>query len=90
MTGFVVDFPYFLRLRREIEADHIGLILMSSAGYDPRVAVNVLEKLGHVKDDSASRNYCRSHPSSNKRSKSLSKASVMQEALAIYQDSIEG
>lgn len=62
---------------------------MGSAGYDPRVAVNVLEKLGHVTDDSASR-YRSNHPSSKKRCKSLSKANVMQEALAIYQDPIEG
>jgi len=29
----------------EIEADHIGLILVASAGYDPRVAPKVLKKV---------------------------------------------
>ncbi|KEH26941.1 peptidase family M48 protein [Medicago truncatula] len=29
----------------EIEADYIGLLLVASAGYDPRVAPNILEKV---------------------------------------------
>ncbi|KAM0843024.1 hypothetical protein ACQ4PT_057972 [Festuca glaucescens] len=32
--------------RQEIEADHIGLMLLAAAGFDPRVALGVHKKLG--------------------------------------------
>ena len=34
--------------RNEGEANHIGLMLMASAGYDPQAAIGVLEKLGQT------------------------------------------
>lgn len=66
----------------EIEADHIGLLLMASAGYDPRVAPMVFEKLRELSGDSALQDYLLTHP----RSKLLSEGSVMQEAIFIYQE----
>ncbi|XP_074363353.1 mitochondrial metalloendopeptidase OMA1-like [Apium graveolens] len=50
-----------IRQRNEMEADYIGLLLMASAGYDPRVAPKMYEMLGH--DDSFESN---SHPSGKK------------------------
>lgn len=81
----------FLRLpfsrRMEMEADYIGLLLMASAGYDPRVAPRVYEKLGKVAGgDSALRDYLSTHPSGKKRSQLLSQAKVMEEALLIYRE----
>jgi metalloendopeptidase OMA1, mitochondrial len=70
----------------EIEADHIGLLLLASAGYDPRVAPSVYEKLGKIGGDSALNNYLSTHPSSKKRAQLLSQASVMNEALKLYRE----
>ncbi|PON69990.1 Peptidase M [Parasponia andersonii] len=80
----------FLRLPfsrgMEMEADYIGLLLMASAGYDPRVAPRVYEKLGKITGDSALRDYLSTHPSGKKRAQLLAQAKVMEEALAIYRD----
>ena len=73
-----------------MEADYIGLLLMASAGYDPRVAPRVYEKLGEITGDSALRDYLSTHPSSKKRSQLLSEAKVMDEALSIYRETIAG
>ncbi|KAK6121723.1 hypothetical protein DH2020_044533 [Rehmannia glutinosa] len=80
----------FLRLpfsrRMEMEADYIGLLLVASAGYDPRVAPQVYEKLGRVVGDSALQDYLATHPSGKKRAQVLAQAKVMEEALSIYRE----
>ncbi|KAK4280465.1 hypothetical protein QN277_012089 [Acacia crassicarpa] len=80
----------FLRLpfsrRMEMEADYIGLLLLASAGYDPRVAPTVYEKLGKVTRKSALRDYLSTHPSGKKRAQLLAQAQVMEEALTIYKN----
>ncbi|XP_076955928.1 mitochondrial metalloendopeptidase OMA1-like [Bidens hawaiensis] len=88
MSNLLLKLPFSRRM--EIEADYIGLLLMASAGYDPRVAPKVFEKLGQVSGDSALRDYLSTHPSGKKRSKLLSEASVMQEAISIYREAIAG
>lgn len=84
----------FLRLpfsrRMEMEADYIGLLLMASAGYDPRVAPRVYEKLGKLTGDSKLRDYLSTHPSGKKRAQLLAQAKVMEEALNIYRDVLAG
>lgn len=75
-----------LLCRMEMEADYIGLLLMASAGYDPRVAPKVYEKLGQVTGESALRDYLSTHPSGKKRAKLLAQAQVMEEALGIYRE----
>ncbi|XP_028768523.1 uncharacterized protein LOC114726126 [Neltuma alba] len=84
----------FLRLpfsrRMEMEADYIGLLLVASAGYDPRVAPTVYEKLGKVTGDSALRDYLSTHPSGKKRAQLLAQAQVMEEALTIYKNERAG
>ncbi|WCJ20627.1 Peptidase family M48 family protein [Euphorbia peplus] len=85
----------FLRLpfsrRMELEADYIGLFLMASAGYDPRVAPRVYEKLGKLEGgESLLRDYLSTHPSGKKRAKLLAQAKVMEEALAIYRETVSG
>ncbi|XP_071732680.1 mitochondrial metalloendopeptidase OMA1-like [Rutidosis leptorrhynchoides] len=82
MSKLLLDLPFSRRM--EIEADYIGLLLMASAGYDPRVAPKVFEKLGKIAGDSALQNYLSTHPSGKKRSKLLSEAKVMQEAVSFY------
>lgn len=70
----------------EMEADYIGLLLMASAGYDPRVAPRVYERLGKVTGESALRDYLSTHPSGKKRAQLLAQAKVMEEALSIYRE----
>ncbi|KAJ6375090.1 hypothetical protein OIU77_000122 [Salix suchowensis] len=74
----------------EIEADYIGLLLMASAGYDPRIAPRVYEKLGKLTGDSALRDYLSTHPSGKRRAQLLAQAQVMEEALHIYRERIAG
>lgn len=69
-----------------MEADYIGLLLIASAGYNPRVAPKVYEKLGKITGDSALRDYLSTHPSGKKRAQLLSQAKVMEEALIIYKN----
>ncbi|XP_010529777.1 PREDICTED: uncharacterized protein LOC104806528 [Tarenaya hassleriana] len=80
----------FLRLpfsrKMEIEADYIGLLLLASAGYDPRVAPKVYEKLGKLGGDSSLRDYLSTHPSGKKRAQLLAQANVMEEALIVYRE----
>ncbi|CAN4080782.1 unnamed protein product [Withania somnifera] len=80
----------FLRLpfsrRMEMEADYIGLLLMASAGYNPRIAPSVYEKLGKISGESALREYLSTHPSGKKRAQLLAQAKVMDEALMIYRE----
>ncbi|EOA13369.1 hypothetical protein CARUB_v10026406mg [Capsella rubella] len=79
----------FLRLpfsrKMEMEADYIGLLLLASAGYDPRVAPSVYEKLGKLGGDTLG-DYLSTHPSGKTRSKLLAQAHVMEEALMIYRE----
>ncbi|KAL7003228.1 metalloendopeptidase [Sarracenia purpurea var. burkii] len=84
MSALFLKLPFSRRM--EMEADYIGLLLIASAGYDPRVAPKVYEKLGKVTGDSALRDYLSTHPSGKKRSQLLAQAKVMEEAMAIYRE----
>jgi metalloendopeptidase OMA1, mitochondrial len=75
----------------EIEADHIGLLLMASARFDPRVAPTCTRNWGrYITGDSALHNYLSSHPSSKKIAEILSRAEVMEEALELYRERVAG
>ena len=76
--------------RMEMEADYIGLLLMASAGYDPRVAPLVYEKFGEVTGDSPLRDYLSTHPSEKTRAQILAQAKVMEEAMALYREKLAG
>ncbi|GAA0186061.1 metalloprotease [Lithospermum erythrorhizon] len=69
--------------RMEKEADYIGLLLMASAGYDPRSAPKVYEKMGKLSGHSnRADEYVSTHPIGKNRAQLLDK--VMDEALIIY------
>ncbi|KAI3944417.1 hypothetical protein MKW98_006578 [Papaver atlanticum] len=71
----------------EKEADYIGLLLLASAGYDPRGAPQVYEKLGELLDGGLLlEDYLYTHPSGKKRAQLLSQDKVMEEALCIYKE----
>ncbi|CAM6128675.1 unnamed protein product [Calypogeia fissa] len=76
--------------RMEIEADHIGLILMAAAGHDPRLAPTVYERLGQLENLPEYAQYLSTHPSGKRRSELLRKSATMQEALKIYQQRVSG
>ncbi|GMH28159.1 hypothetical protein Nepgr_030002 [Nepenthes gracilis] len=82
MSTLLLRLPFSRKM--EIEADYIGLLLLASAGYDPRVAPKVYEKLGKVTGESALRDYLSTHPSGKTRAQLLARAQVMEEAMNIY------
>ncbi|KAL5213087.1 hypothetical protein ABZP36_023934 [Zizania latifolia] len=88
MSTLLLKLPFSRRM--EIEADHIGLLLLGAAGYDPRIAPSVYEKLGKIAGDSALSNYLSTHPSSKKRAQLLTQAKVMDEALELYREVSSG
>ncbi|TYJ25380.1 hypothetical protein E1A91_A07G045900v1 [Gossypium mustelinum] len=88
MSALLLRLPFSRRM--EIELDYIGLLLLASAGYDPRVAPKVFEKLGKVAGDSAMQDYLSTHQSGRKRAQLLAQTQVMEEALVIYQEASAG
>ncbi|KAI3923872.1 hypothetical protein MKW92_011736 [Papaver armeniacum] len=78
--------------RNEMEAEYIGLLLLSSARYDPRMAPQLYEKLGEFSGESPldDDDSLATHPSGIKRAQVLSRAEVMGEALSIYKESRSG
>jgi predicted Zn-dependent protease len=67
-----------------MEADLIGMMLLATAGYDPRVAPTVYQKFGEIGGHTAWRNYIGTHPSGKKRSQFLTQGKIMKEALKLY------
>ena len=74
---------------QETEADHIGLILMAKAGYDPRVAVDLWQRMETMekKDGAKGRppDFLSTHPGYEARVQNI--RSFLPEALSYYQPS---
>ncbi len=71
MTVFGVGAQYgvilpFSRLQ-ETEADHLGLIFMAMAGYDPNEAVGFWERMSQTKDGQMPPEFLSTHPSDETR-----------------------
>jgi predicted Zn-dependent protease len=66
---------------QEAEADHIGLIYMARAGYDPRAAVTVWQKFEAMGNETME--FLSTHPAPGNRIAELNR--LMPEAMAIYQ-----
>jgi predicted Zn-dependent protease len=77
---------------QESEADHIGLILMSKAGYDPRNAVpfwqRMVQAAGGGKAQSGLSKYLSTHPPDEKRIEDIQK--WMPEALGYFKGGTGG
>jgi len=67
---------------QESEADHVGLILMAKAGYDPRVALDVWERMAR-NEKGAPPEFLSTHPGYETRVQQL--RAWMPEALSSYQ-----
>ncbi|RHN44821.1 hypothetical protein MtrunA17_Chr7g0223571 [Medicago truncatula] len=75
----------------EMEADYIGLLLLASAGYDPRVAPKVYKKIRYLTESflrvfRLTDDYLSTHPSAGMRADLLAQAHIMEEALTIYKN----
>jgi len=69
---------------QESEADHVGLILMAKAGYDPRVALEVWDRMAR-EEKGAPPAFLSTHPGYETRVQQL--RSFMPEALSYYHPS---
>jgi predicted Zn-dependent protease len=69
--------------KHELEADHIGLILMSKAGYDPEEAPDFWRRFGAVAGAASKPpEFMSTHPSDENRAKALT--ALLPEARSLY------
>jgi predicted Zn-dependent protease len=66
-VGFLL--PY--SRKQESEADHIGVMLMAQAGYDPAVAPDFWTRFGAAKTADSTPEFLSTHPSDERRSENL-------------------
>jgi predicted Zn-dependent protease len=71
----------FSRLH-ESEADHLGLIFMSMAGYNPNHAISFWRRMSEMKGGQTPPEFISTHPSDNNRIAQIQK--LMPEALKYY------
>lgn len=68
----------------ENEADHLGLIFMAMAGYDPNVAVGFWERMAKMKGGGAPPEFLSTHPSDETRIKKIKE--LLPEAMQYYRE----
>jgi len=69
----------------ESEADHMGLLLMAAAGYDPREAIDFWKRMSSVSGGGAPPEFMSTHPSHGTRIHDLKE--WMPEAMTLYEHS---
>jgi len=70
---------------KEAEADHIGIMYMARAGYDPNAAITVMERMVELEGPMGGSNYNSTHPSSMDRLNALH--SYLADAIAEFEKS---
>ena len=70
--------------KHESEADHIGLLLMAAAGYDPREAIDFWQRMEKI-GGGTRREFTSTHPSHEHRARDLKH--WLTEAVPLYADS---
>ena len=68
--------------KHELEADHIGLILMAKAGYDPSAAPRFWDRFAAASQGGETPEFLSTHPTDQRRSDELRKA--LPEAMDLY------
>lgn len=68
--------------KHESEADHIGLLMMARAGYDPREAPRFWQRFGSMKTGEKQMEFLSTHPSDSHRAADL--ANLVPEAMKLY------
>ncbi len=79
-TTYGVVLPY--SRKHELEADHIGLMLMAEAGYDPAEAPKFWMRFAQAAGDEKPPEFASTHPADERRASDLEK--LLPEALGIY------
>lgn len=69
--------------KHELEADHIGVMLMAKAGYDPSEAPKFWERFAGQKDGKTPMEFLSTHPSDARRSSALRE--LLPEAMGLYE-----
>lgn len=72
---------------KEAEADHIGIMYMAKAGYNPNAAITVMERMVELESATAHGTYNSTHPSSLERLNALH--GYLEEAMAEYEKAKE-
>jgi len=67
---------------QESEADHLGLIFMAMAGYNPNTAVSFWERMANMKSGQAPPEFLSTHPSDETRIKKIKE--LIPEAMQYY------
>lgn len=67
----------------ESEADHLGLIFMAMAGYDPRAAEDFWKRMAAKKNGGSPPEFLSTHPSDQTRIENIRK--LMPKAMEYYQ-----
>jgi predicted Zn-dependent protease len=73
--------------KHESEADHIGLMMMAKAGYDPREAPRFWERFGALKSGEKQMEFLSTHPSDQHRAAAL--AQLVPDAMKLYGEAPE-
>lgn len=73
--------------KHELEADHIGIMLMAKAGYDPSEAPKFWERFAGQKSGEAPMEFMSTHPSDSRRSSALRE--LLPEAMGLYKTAPE-
>lgn len=83
--GYVSEYGVLLPYSRkhESEADHIGLMLMARAGYDPSEAPRFWQRFSEHKGGDKPVEFMSTHPSDERRSADLE--NVLPEAMELYE-----
>ena len=82
-TQYGVILPY--SRKHENEADHMGLILMAKASYDPAEAPRFWERFATAKTGSSTPEFLSTHPSDEHRVENL--AALLPDAQSVYEQS---
>lgn len=84
-TEIGVLLPY--SRKHESEADHLGLIFMAMAGYDPNVAVGFWERMAALKEGAAPPELLSTHPSDTRRIRNLK--ALIPNAMNYYRETVD-
>jgi predicted Zn-dependent protease len=72
----------------ENEADHLGLIFMAMAGYDPHEAIKFWERMAQMKGGKAPPEFVSTHPSDEARIRKIKES--MPEVMQYYKGKEQG
>lgn len=87
LGGALIEYGLFLPWgrRQELEADRLGLVLMARAGYDPREAVGLWERMSALSGGSSMPSWLSTHPSGDHRIAQIQ--SLLPEVMPLYEAS---